>query len=135
MSIPPSDNWPPPPAGTPQQPTGGGASSDERPLAAIAYLGGAFISFLVPLVIYFIKKDQSRFVAFHALQAMIFHIVIIIGLLIGFMLTFVLIGFLILPVVGILSLVFSVLAALAASRGEWYELPLVGPWARRQVGV
>jgi uncharacterized protein len=50
-------------------------SQEDRVLAGIAHLS-VFIGFPVvaPLVIYAIKKDQSRFVAYHALQAAITHI-------------------------------------------------------------
>ncbi len=133
MSIPPTGNDIPPPASY-----GAGAleiTQEDKTLALIAYLGGIFVSFIVPLVLYFVKKDQSRFVAYHAMQAMIFHIAILIGYFIGGMLTVVLIGFLVLPAVGILSLVFSIIAALAANRGEWYEIPLVGKYARQFANV
>ena len=112
-----------------------GATSEDKTLALIAYIGGVFVSFLVPLILYLVKKDQSRFVAFHAMQALIFHIAILIGYFVAFALTPVLIGFLIFPLVGVLSLVFSILAALAANRGEWYEIPVVGKFTRQQLGV
>ena len=142
---------PPPPPGSdipPQTPLGAQAplgatpgygttavTQDDKTMALIAYLGGAFISFLVPLIIYFMKKDQSKFVAYHAMQALIFHIAMLVGYIIGGALTMVLIGFLLLPVVGILSLVYSIIAALAANKGEWYEIPVVGKYARQQAGV
>ena len=94
-----------------------------------------FVSFIVPLVLYLVKKDQSKFVAYHAMQAMIFHIAIIIGYAICSALTVVLVGFLLFPVVGIVSLVFSIIAALAANRGEWYEMPLVGKFAHQFSGI
>lgn len=110
-------------------------TQEDKTLALIAYLGGAFVSFIVPLVLYLVKKDQSKFVAYHAMQALIFHVAILIGYMISGALTVVLVGFLLLPVVGILSLVFSIIAALAAYRGEWYEIPLVGKYARQFANV
>lgn len=39
------------------------------------------------------------------------------------------------PVFGLLSLVFSIIAGLAANRGEWYDIPVIGPIARQQSGL
>lgn len=138
MSVPPPPHSSDIPPQTPMGATpayGTDVSQDDRTMALIAYIGGAFVSFIVPLVIYFIKKDQSKFVAFHAMQAMIFHIAILICYFIGVPLIAVLIGIPIVLAVGILSIVFSVIAALAANKGEWYEIPVVGKFARQQAGV
>lgn len=126
MSVPP----PLPPSDGPT-----GSTAEDRTLAAVGYAAAVFVSFLVPLVLYFVKKDQSKFVAFHAMQAIIFHVAVAVGYAIAAMLTLVLIGVLLFPVVGLLSLIFSILAALAAYRGEWYEIPLVGKMARQIVGA
>src|SRR5437016_5088910 len=53
-----------------------GPSNDEKLLAALAHvlpLVGAFV--VGPLVIYVLKRHESRFVAFHALQAMAWQLV------------------------------------------------------------
>ena len=38
-------------------------------MAMLAYLLGVLTSFVGPLVLWLLKKDQSKFVAYHALQA------------------------------------------------------------------
>lgn len=45
----------------------------DRTLALIAHLLGCLTSFVGPGIIWLIKKDQSPFVAYHALQATVFH--------------------------------------------------------------
>ncbi len=134
-AAPPPGSWPPPPVnGGPGfvEPT---LSQDERTMAMLAYILGIFTGFLGPLVIWLIKKDQSKFVAYHGLQALIFHAAIVVGYFVSSLLAFFLIGFLTYPLFGILSLVYSILAGLAANRGEWYEIPVVGTFTRQQVGV
>ena len=42
-------------------------TQDERTMAMLAHLLGIVTGFLGPLVIWLIKKDQSKFVAYHAL--------------------------------------------------------------------
>ena len=46
-------------------------NQDEKMTAMVAYVLQIFTWFVGPLVIYFVKRD-SRFVKFHALQALIF---------------------------------------------------------------
>ena len=137
MSVPPSapppGHWPPPPSGGVPETTG--VSQDDRTMAIVAWIGGIFVSFLVPLVIYLVKKDQSKFVAFHAMQSMAFFGAVLIAYFIAGALTVVLVGFLLFPAIFVLTLVYGILAALAANRGEWYEIPIVGKFARQQVGV
>ena len=110
-----------------------GITQDDKTMAMLAYLLGLFTGFIGPLVLWLLKKDQSKFVAFHALQALLLHAAVSIGYIAAFMLTFVLIGWLIFPIVGLLGLVFSIVAGLAANRGEWYEVPIVGPITRQQM--
>ena len=131
-AAPPPSNWPPPPAGVPGDAT---ISQDERTMAMLAYILGIFTSFLGPLIIWLIKKDQSKFVAYHGMQALLFHAVIVVGYILSSFLAVFMIGFLTYPLFGILSLVYSIIAGLAANKGEWYEIPFVGKFARQQAGV
>jgi uncharacterized Tic20 family protein len=119
------------------EPTPGGTeiTQDDRTMAMLAYILGIFTGFVGPLVIWLIKKDQSRFVAYHSMQALMFHAAITIGYVLSSFLMMVAIGFLTYPAFGILSLVFSIIAGMAANKGEWYEIPLVGKFARQQVGA
>jgi uncharacterized membrane protein len=109
-----------------------GISQDDKTMAMLAELLPIVTGFLGPLVIWLIKKDQSKFVAFHAMQALFFHLALNVVM---FVLGITVILALAAPIVWIGGIVFAVLAGLAANRGEWYELPVVGKIARRQVGV
>ena len=109
-------------------------SQDDKTMAMLAYILGVFTGFLGPLVLWLIKKDQSKFVAYHALQALLLHAVVVLGYILSGLLVFVLIGFLTYPAFFLLGLVFSILAGLAANRGEWYDIPILGKIARQQTG-
>ena len=110
-------------------------SQDDRMMGMIAYVLGFFFPIIGPLIIWLIKKDQSRFVSYHALQALIFTAVTSVATTVAWFLTAVLIGWLLVPVVGIVHLAFCILAAMAANRGEWYEIPAIGKFARQSAGV
>ena len=112
-------------------------TQDDRLWSMLAYVLTFFAPIIAPLVIYLIKKDQSRFVAFHALQSLFFHLGPVVG-------SIVVSVFAMIPIVGCLAvipwaalaiagLVFTIIAAIKSSGGEWYEIPLIGPLARGQV--
>lgn len=120
-----------PPAGAPSY-GGPGASAmspaDERLwglLAHLSWIAGSIvgISPLGPLVVFLVFKDRSPFVRRHAVEALNFWITAYIGLAISVALMLILIGFVTFAVIGVAALVFSIIAALAANRGEEYRYP------------
>ena len=112
-------------------------TQDDRLWSMLAYVLTFFAPIIAPLVIYLIKKDQSRFVAFHALQSLFLHLGLIVGSTILGILTLIpIVGCLaVIPwaALGIAGLVFTIIAAIKSSGGEWYEIPFIGPLARGQV--
>jgi uncharacterized protein len=90
-----------------------------------SHLGGLLLSPLVPLVIYLMYKDRDPFVRRHAAQALNFQIWVYIAYVVSIPLLFVIIGFITMPLAGLASIVFSILAAIAANKGEEYTYPLV----------
>jgi len=100
-------------------------TQDERVMAAIGH-GATFFEggLIAPLVLYFVKKDESEFVAFHSLQSMLFGLAF-------FVLSIVTCGVgavvLVIPYV-----IFEIIATMKAYEGEWYELPIVGRYAREK---
>lgn len=102
----------------------GTLSNDERMLSAVSHGLTFFDGGLIgPLIIYLVKKDESDFVAFHALQSLAFGVLF-------FGLTFVTCGFAALILVWP-YMIYEAIAAFKAYEGEYYELPIVGAWARK----
>lgn len=101
-----------------------GITADERNMAALAHGLAIVFGFLGPLLIMLIKGEQSQFVKDQSKEALNFSITIAIAAFVSFLLCFVLIGFVLLPMVGIGAFVLHIVAAVAASRGEWYRYPL-----------
>lgn len=118
-----SDAFSPPPA------PGGEVSAEERQWGLFAHLSALcgfiipFGSILAPLVIWQIKKDTMPFVTDQAKEALNFNITVAIAGLISWLLAFVLIGLLLLPIVLIGWVVFVVLAAIKANEGQYYRYP------------
>jgi len=114
-----------------------GVSQDDRTMSMVAYLLGIVTWWVGPLIIWLMKKDQSQFARFHALQATFLWGAVTIGYIIGGILgTITLgIGFLLCPVAHIAGIVLSIMAGLAANRGEWYDVPMIGKIVRQQSGM
>ncbi|MGH4025979.1 MAG: DUF4870 domain-containing protein [Pseudonocardiaceae bacterium] len=104
-------------------------SSEVRNWAVGAHLSailGAWLAlaFLGPLVVYLLKRDEHPFIAMHAREALNFNISVLIYAIVGVILLFVLIGFVILPLIGIAWLALTIVAAVKASNGENFRYPL-----------
>lgn len=99
-------------------------SKDECNIAMLAHLLGIFTGFLGALIIWIMKKDDSAYISEQAKEALNFQITITIGYVIASVLVFFLIGFFFIPVLLILNLLFCIIAAIAASKGQGYRYPL-----------
>lgn len=116
---------------------GGPTSPDSRTWAMgvhLSALGGAFIagigSWVGPLIIWLIRREQDPFAADHAREGLNFNLTMMILVVAGFLLGILTLGIgliIILPVgllIAVLWLVWTIQAAMAASRGETYRYPL-----------
>ncbi|MBP9932230.1 MAG: DUF4870 domain-containing protein [Chitinophagaceae bacterium] len=98
-------------------------NSDERTFAILAHALGVVTSFLGPLVIYYLKKDESKYVADHAKESLNFQITIFIGYVIAMFLKIVLIGFILPWLLSVINLVLIIVAAIKASENKLYRYP------------
>jgi len=118
-----------PPAGQPGHTAGGGAGraplsdSDRRMWAMLANLGGIILSFIAPLIVYLIYKDQDEYVKDQSTEALNFQITVIIAYVAASVLSTVGIGFLLFPIIWVGNVVFCIIAGLADNRGERYRYP------------
>jgi uncharacterized protein len=93
-------------------------------LAALAVVIVPFFGNVIgPLVIWLIKKDEMPFVDAHGKEAVNFQITVSIAAVISAVLIIVLVGVLLLFALAIVTLVLVVMAAVAASRGEYFRYP------------
>ena len=114
----------------PPQPPGATGSND-RNWAVIAHLC-AFLCFwtaignlLGPLIIWLIKREESPFIENQAREALNAQISFTAYAFVAGILLWVLIGFVLLPLVLITGWFLAIRAAMAASRGQAYRYPLI----------
>lgn len=150
----PSSNVNPAPAWDSDAPLSPG---DERTWAMLAHLSvllnlvTGFLGVGAALLIYFLFRKRSRYVAYQAMQSFLFQLLFWAGggIIIGAMwavvgaLSAILVGILLIPValvltfvfalMPILALVYGVIGGVRTSSGEDFRYWLVGDWARNLI--
>ena len=135
-------------------------TDDEKTFAALAHALQLVGWWIAPLVIFAVKR-QSKFVSFHALQALLLQCILAVlwvgAMIVWFALFFGTLfrngvpqqnapppaGFFIfIPLIWLLGMgfwvtvmVLSILYAIKAGRGEWAAYPVIGNWAKRILKV
>lgn len=140
-------------------PTQAAPTQDERSMAMLAHVLMIFTGFIGPLIIWLMRK-QSKYVSFHALQALWWQILwagVVVLLIMGFVVLGVLgamaqqghpsggpppVFLLLFPLTmlvawggGLASLILGIVYGIKANNGEWAGYPLLGNWVRQRVGV
>jgi hypothetical protein len=99
-------------------------SQDAKNLAMLCHLLGLLTSFLGPLILWLIKKDEQPFVDEQGKEALNFQITVMLAYIVGGITSVICVGFILLAAAGIADLVFSIMACIAASKGEHYRYPV-----------
>jgi hypothetical protein len=107
-------------------------SNEERNWAVFCHLGGfafyllgfALGHILVPLALWLMKRGQSAFVDENGREALNFQISVTLYAIVTGALCFVLVGFLLIPVLIAFHIVLMIVASVRASQGESYRYPL-----------
>lgn len=93
----------------------------------LSQLSGLFIplcNLIVPLVLWQMKKDEWPDIDAHGKQVINWQISLFIYAIIGYILVFVLVGFLVLLLLGIAFLAFAIIGAIKAQDGQLWKYPL-----------
>ncbi|MFD0590528.1 DUF4870 domain-containing protein [Paenibacillus sp. GCM10027627] len=96
-------------------------------LCHLISLSGFIVPFgwvLGPLVIWLIKKDRSPYVDAHGKESLNFQISFLIYSIVAGILCLIVIGFVLLAIIGILWIIFVILASVKANQGVLYRYPL-----------
>jgi uncharacterized Tic20 family protein len=112
---------PPPPVVLSQQ------ERDERMWGLLVHVIPLFgFSIIFPIVIMLVKPHDSEFIYHHAKQSLIFQVSMLVLTILTVVLCFVLVGFLLLPVVLVLHFAGPIVAGVRANEGKWYRYPIIG---------
>ena len=106
----------------PEKKADAGDAEKNKAMAIVGYI--IPILFFIPLVSEDGKK--SPFAKFHANQQLNLLLFWVVGQILATVLTFVVIGFLIFPLVMIAGVIFMIMGIINAANGTMKELPLIG---------
>lgn len=104
------------------QPAAQLTEAEDKQWASFAHLGG-IIGFLPALIIWLVFKDRGAFTNTEAKEALNFQITVAIAYVISNILVAVVIGAILLPIVFVVSLVFSIIGFTKAKDGANYRYP------------
>jgi hypothetical protein len=93
-------------------------------MAMLAHLLGLFLSVIGPLIIWLTRKDQSTFVDDQGKEALNFQITMLIGFVAAGILSAVLIGLVLFPILWAADLILVIMASVAANQGTAYRYPV-----------
>ncbi len=106
-------------------------SKDERTWAMACHLSaltgfftGGLGAIIGPLIVWMLKKEEMPFVDEQGKESLNFQISMLIYLLISGVSIFAIVGIVLFPVVLIAGIVLTIIAAIKANGGEYYEYPL-----------
>ncbi|KEO83927.1 DUF4870 domain-containing protein [Tumebacillus flagellatus] len=100
---------------------------NDRYWALAAHLSIILLPVIAPLVI-LILRANSRFVRHHAGQALLFHIIWGLLMMVSGWLCWILIGFPMLAIFGLMGIWTTLRAVFAALNEETYRYPITGNW-------
>ncbi|PJJ63364.1 DUF4870 domain-containing protein [Compostimonas suwonensis] len=119
-----TDAPPPPPQDPYQTPATQMSPADEKLWATLIHLGAILFSFIPALVGFLVLKDRGPFIREHTKTALNFQITMAIAYVVGLITIPIIIGGIILLAVWVVTIVFSIIAAVKANQGEYYQYPL-----------
>lgn len=99
-------------------------TKDSRNMAMLCHLLAIFTSFVGPLVIWLIKKDEDTFVAEQGKESLNFQITVMIAMVVAVLLIPLCVGIPLTIAVPIVDVVFCIIASVKSSSGERYRYPI-----------
>jgi uncharacterized Tic20 family protein len=105
---------------------------EEQNFTSLGNILGILIGFISPLIFWLIYRDRSKFLDANLKSALNFHLTTIIAFIAASILTAVTFGILsiLFLVIGVLILIFCILAFVKTRNGENYKYPLSIPFVK-----
>jgi len=131
-----SNTTPPPPSDpngnpyastAPEQPLN---PSDEKTYAIVIHVLGIFFNFIPALIGYLVWKDRGPFIRSHTASALNFQLTMLIAMIVGYITLIIVVGVFIILAVYVVTIVFSIIAAMRANQGLEYKYPMSIPFVK-----
>ncbi|MCD8785542.1 DUF4870 domain-containing protein [Staphylococcus gallinarum] len=99
-------------------------SQDDKTMGLLLWILSLFTSFIGPLIIWLMKKDESEFINKQGKNFFNYLISYVIYIIVSWLLTIIIIGFIPLIILSIASFVYTIIAIVKVYSGEDYVVPL-----------
>lgn len=100
-----------------------GPVSGDTTLAALAHASALVASFLGPILFLILADDDDELVKQNAKNSINFQIVVFVALMVAGVLSFVFVGLLLFPLIGLADLILVLIATVRANDGQVYSYP------------
>ena len=97
-------------------------TQDSKNIAILSWIGTLFFGFIPGLILYLVKKDDP-YVADQSKESLNWSITAILAYLAAMLLSFIVIGVFLMPIIGICHLIFCIMGIIATSKGENFRVP------------
>ncbi len=97
-------------------------SQDAKNMALLSWIGTFFLGFIPGLILYVIKKDDA-YVQDQSKESLNWSITAMIAYFVAFLLSFIVIGVFLIPIIGLCHLIFCIMGAVASSKGNPFRVP------------
>ncbi|HEV3270586.1 MAG TPA: DUF4870 domain-containing protein [Candidatus Methylacidiphilales bacterium] len=109
----------------PLSPTPAPDTASDKLLAILCHISLFLgVGFVLPLIVYLVKRDESKLVAAHAKEVLNFHISLLIYSICAIPLVLILIGIPMIMALGLMAFICAIVAAIRASEGGFFFYPL-----------
>lgn len=98
---------------------------EEKSMGMLSHLLCIFTTWLGPLIIFLIKKEESPYVKLHAKQALVWGVAMAILLIVSSVTMVIFIGCILYPATLVLHLVFTIMGTIKVNKGEKFLYPIV----------
>lgn len=108
-----------------QMPSSPASSRDDRNIATLTHLSGFLFSILVPLIVWLVHKDRAdkAYLVREAKTALNFQLTVLIGYVVCWVLTFIVIGVVLGWLLWLANLIICIIAAVKVSADGSYRYP------------
>jgi len=97
-------------------------TQDSKNMALLSWIGTFFLGFIPGLILYLIKTDDA-YVQDQSKESLNWSITVMIAYAAAFILSFIAIGVVLFPVIGLCHLVFCIMGAVSTSKGNRFRVP------------
>ena len=98
------------------------ADQDAKNIAVLTWVGTIFFGFIPSLIVYLVKQDDA-YVKDQSKEALNWSITVFIAMFGAGILSMVLIGLLLIPIIMLCSLIFCIMGAVSCSSGKAFRVP------------